>query len=178
MLERVTTLAPATSISAACANLDQFVFIEATAMAQMVGFAWQGDPQAPADYRGLLKAYIRSQVTGCPLPVSNGHSEPSIYEGGRGNLAFRFWHDLTHVRLHRAFDLDGEVEVANAQLDVLAAAGFGAGSLEYELFHADTLGQTLCGVATGDFPQDQLCFARLSLESSLTLAIRAELGKS
>ena len=90
-------------------------------------------------------------------------------------MAFRFWHDFTHVRLGRGFDLDGEVEVATSQLDVLDAAGFRPGSLEFELFHADTLGQTISGVATGDFPSNQLCFARLSIESSLTFAIRTEM---
>ena len=178
MSERAETLAPATSFTTARTNLRRFVRIEATAMAQMVGFGWQGDPQAPADYRSLLRAYVRSQVSGHPLPVSNEHTEPSIYGSAEANLALRFWHDLTHVRLHQGFDLDGEIEVANAQLDVLSAAGFQPGSLEFELLHTDTLGQTVCAVATGDFPKDQVCFARLSLESSLTLAIRAELERS
>jgi hypothetical protein len=65
--------------------------------------------------------------------------------------------------------------VAEAQLGVLRAAGFRAGSLEYELLHADTLGQTLCGAATGGFAQDQTCFARAAVTSSLALAIRSEL---
>jgi len=178
MSDRAAPLAPAPSITAARTNLNRFVLVQAGATAQLVGFGWQADPDAPADYRSLLTAYVRSQVTGCPLPVSNAYTEPSIYGTTEGNLAFRFWHDVTHVRLHQGFDLDGEIEVATAQLDVLGAAGFQPGSLEFELFHADTLGQTLCGLATGDFPRDQMCFARLSLESSLTLAIRTELEKS
>jgi hypothetical protein len=146
-------------------------------MAQIVGFGWKGDPHAPGDYRSLLRAYVRSQVSGQPLPVSDEHTEPTVYGSLEANLALRFWHDLTHVRLHQGFDLDGEIEVASAQLDVLAAAGFQPGSLEYELLHADTLGQTVCAVATGDFPKDQVCFARVSLGSSLTAAIRSELGR-
>jgi hypothetical protein len=145
-------------------------------MAQIVGFGWRGDPQAPGDYGSLLRAYVRSQVGGHPLPVSSEHTEPSIYGSVEANLGFRFWHDLTHVRLHQGFDLDGEIEVATAQLDVLSAVGFPPGSLEYELLHDDTLGQTICATATGTFPKDQVCFARVSLQSSLTAAIRAELG--
>jgi len=171
----VRTLSPAMTLQEACTNLARVVCIEAEAMARLTGFGWQGDPQAPADYRSLLTAYARSQATGCPLPVSSDHNHATIYSGAPGNLAFRFWHDVTHVRLARGFDLDGEIEVALAQLDVLRALGFRPGSLEFELLHADTLGQTLCGAATGNFPHDQLCFARSTIGSSLAQAIRAQL---
>lgn len=166
---------PSAALASARASLSRFVVVEASAVAQHVGFGWRGDPAAPADLRSLLRAYARSRATGLPLLVSDEHSETTIYGSIEANLAFRFWHDLTHVRLGRGFDLDGEIAVANAQLDVLRAGGLGPGSLEHELFHADTLGQTLCGAATGDFPRDQLCFARTSIEHSLRLAIRAEL---
>jgi hypothetical protein len=175
---QLTPLTPSTSFEAARANLRRFVLIEAAAMAQVVGFRWRGDPHAPTDYRTLLQAWVRCQLTGKPLPVSDEHSEHTIYGDDEGNIAFRFWHDVTHVRLDEAFDLDGEIAVAQAQLDVLAAAGFERGSLEYELLHADTLGQTVCGAATGGFPADQICFARVSLTSSLTWAIRQHLTHS
>jgi hypothetical protein len=171
----VATLAPATTFSDACANLNRFVTVIAETWTQFTGFGWQGDPKAPTDYGSLLQAYVRSQLTGEPLPVSNQHSDRSIYGSPEGNLAYRFWHDVTHMRLGLGFELDDEIEVANVQLDVLRAAGFEPGSLEYELLHADTLGQTLAGAAIGSFPANQVCFARLSLESSLSKAIRAEL---
>lgn len=171
-------LSPATSFDAACANLRRFVLIEAGAAAQMMGFGWRGDPDAPADYRSLLHAYARSRMTGAPLPVSDEHADTTVYGDAEGNLAFRFWHDVTHLRLGRGFDLDGEIEVARAHLDVLAAAGFPAGTLEFEMLHADTLGQTLCGAATGDFPTDQICFARLTLTTTLAWAIRHHLSSS
>jgi hypothetical protein len=170
-------LTPATTFDGARANLRRFVLIEAGATAQMVGFGWRGDPDAPVDHRSLLRAHARSLLTGEPLPVSDEHMERTIYVDGRGNLAFRFWHDITHLRLGHGFDLDGEIEVSRAHLDVMAAAGFPPGSLEFELLHADTLGQTLCGAATGRFPTDQICFARLSLTSTLALAIRTELHR-
>lgn len=34
----------------------------------------------------------------------------------------------------------------------------------------------LCSVATGDFPDDQACFARRAVTTSITEAIRAELN--
>jgi hypothetical protein len=168
-------LTPATTFDGARANLRRFVLIMADASAQMVGFGWRGDPDAPADYRGLLHAYARSQFSAAPLPVSDEHMERTIYVDHAGNLAFRFWHDITHLRLGHGFDLDGEIEVSRAHLAVLEAGGFPPGTLEYELLHADTLGQTLCGAATGRFPADQICFARLTLSGTLALAIRGEL---
>jgi hypothetical protein len=176
MSERVTALLPASCFEGACSNLKRFVLIEAAAMVQMVGFGWQADRNAPGDYRGLLRAYASSQATGRPLPVSDEYTEPSIYGSKQATHALRFWHDLIHVRLHHGFDLDGELEVGAAQLEVLAAAGFPPGSLEYELLHGETVGQTVCAVALGKFPSDQVCFGRLSLESGLTAAIRTEIG--
>jgi hypothetical protein len=178
MDNRPAAISPAGSFETARANLRRFVLIQAGALAQMVGFGWRGDPQAPADYRSLLQAYARSQLTSAPLPVSAEHTQRTIYGDDEGILAFRYWHDVTHLRLGRGFDLDGEIEVANTHLDVLNAAGFKPGSLEFELLHADTLGQTLCGAATGGFPADQICFARLSLTSSLTWAIRNQLERT
>ena len=118
------------------ARLDRFVRAQAGAMRDLAGFGWQGDPHAPGDFRGLTEAYVRSQLSGVPLPVSDAHSDQTIFGSRRGNLAFRFWHDLTHLRLGRGFDLDGEIEVANAQLDVARASGFGPGTLEFELLRA------------------------------------------
>lgn len=168
-------LVHAATFDAACTNLSQFMLVQASASAQLAGFGWEGSAAAPETHWGLLRAFVRCQVTGRPLPVSDRDCDRTIYGGRDGNLAFRFWHDVTHVRLARGFDLDSEIAVGNAQLDVLRAAGFPPGTLEYELLHADTVGQTICGAATGDFPADQTCFARLSLASSLELAIRAQL---
>lgn len=160
----------------ASANLSRFVLIQATAMAELVGLSWTPSPTAPSDYRTLRKAFLVSRLTGQPLAVSDEHSAETIYDGPDANYAFRFWHDVTHVRLECDFDLDGELTVSTAHLDVLRAAGWGPGTLEFELLHADTLGQTLCGVATGSFPDDQPCFARRCVVASLTDAIKAEIA--
>jgi hypothetical protein len=165
------------TIDVARTRLNRFVVAQARVMRDLAGFGWRGDPRAPGDYRSLTEASVRSQLSGAPLPVSDANSEHTIYGGRRGNLAFRFWHDLTHLRLGRGFDLDGEIEVANAQLEVVRAVGFGPGSLEFELLRADTLGQTVCSAATGDFPADQMCFVRLSVGSTMSLAIRDEMRK-
>jgi hypothetical protein len=161
-------------LAVAKANLSRFIHIQARATARLVGFGWEPTDQAPADFLALRRAYLASSLTRRPLPVSSEHSDGTIYDDAETNYAFRFWHDVIHVRLACGFDLDSEVTVARAQLDVLAAAGWRAGSPEYELLRVDTLGQTICAVATGEFPRNQWCFARRGITTSIGTAIRAE----
>jgi hypothetical protein len=161
-------------LAQATANLSRFVHAQARASEELIGFGWKLSSDAPSEFTALRRAFIRSRLTGQPLPVSDAHSAETIF-GPSANYAFRFWHDVTHVRLNCGFDLDGEIEVATAHLDVLQAFGWGPGTLEHHLLHADTLGQVLCSVATGTFPDDQVCFARRVVTTSITEAIRAEL---
>lgn len=155
-------------------NLSRFVDSQARAFEALFGFGWIACREAPSDFTALRRAYLRSCLTGQPLPVSDEHSAETIYGQAASNYAFRFWHDVTHVRLGCGFDLDGEIAVATAHLDVLRAAGWGPGTIEHHLLRADTLGQLLCSVATGGFPDDQACFARLALATSIPEAVRAE----
>lgn len=172
----MTTITPASDelLAQAGANLSRFVDSQAKALEVLLGFRWIARRDAPGDFTTLRRAYVRSCLSGEPLPVSDEHSAETIYGQAASNHAFRFWHDVTHIRVGCGFDLDGEIAVATAHLDVLRAAGWGPGSLEYHLLHADTLGQVLCSVATGDFPDDQVCFARRALTTSVSEAVRAE----
>jgi len=157
------------------ANLRRFIGCQAEATARLVGFRWIPTSDAPNDFLALRRAFLASSLTGRPLPVSDEHSYSTIYACPETNYAFRFWHDVVHVRLNSAFDIDGEITVARAQLDVLRAAGWGPGTLEFELLHADTLGQALCVTATGSFPPAQECFALRSVIGSVRSAIQREL---
>jgi hypothetical protein len=163
-------------LAQAKANLSRFIRSQALATAELSGFAWVPDATAPSEYPVLRRAVLRSRLTGEPLPVSDEHSAETVYDSPETNYAFRFWHDMTHVSLDQNFELDAEITVARAHLAVLAASGWGPGTLEYELLHADTLGQALCSATSGDFPVDQPCFARRAVTSTLGEAIRAELG--
>ncbi len=162
-------------LAQATANLRRFVHVQATAAEELLGFGWTAHSDAPSEFAALRRAFLRSSLTGEPLPVSDEHCAGTIYGSPVANYAFRFWHDVTHVRLNCGFDLDGEIEVASAHLDVMRATGWGPGTLEHHLLHADTLGQVLCSVAIGGFPDDQACFARRAVTNSITEAIRAEL---
>jgi hypothetical protein len=156
----------------ASAYLSRFVRAQAAATSQLVGFGWVPSPTAPADFPSLQRAYWKSCLSGRPLSVSDQHCEGTIYAGRDANLAFRFWHDLTHVALEAGFDLDGELAVASAQLDVLQAAGRGPASLEYVMLHHDTIGQTICSAVAGDFPEEQACFVRRCITESLGQTVR------
>lgn len=67
--------------------------------ARDVGFGWQPDPAAPDKYEVLTAAYKHSKATGDALPVSDMHCESTVYTRPAANMAFRFWHDVSHVRL-------------------------------------------------------------------------------
>lgn len=162
------------SYAQASINLSRFVTAQAIAAERLVGFSWKPSANAPSQFSALKRAYLASTWTGQRLLVSDEHCEETIYISALENYAFRFWHDVTHVRMDQGFDLDGEIIVARSHLAVLTAAGWGEGSPEYELFRAETLGRALCFNASGQFPNNQPCFARRAVTSSLGRAIRAE----
>jgi hypothetical protein len=157
-------------------KLERIVVGLATYARQLEGFGWIVDPDAPAEYDALCHAYTRSKATGCPLPVSSRHNGGTIYRSRAANVAFRFWHDLTHVKLGCDFDLEGETRVAMAQLDILRGFGFEPRSPEYRLLFADTFGQTVYNLVIESFPGDQAGFVRTATMSSIAEAIRQALG--
>ena len=167
---------PDARLALASENLTSFVWSQAIAMSKLTGVTWQPSDSAPADYHSLCREYAKALTFGEPLPVSDRFCESTIYVGTEANVAFRYWHDLTHVRLGRGFDVHGEVEVARAHLSILEAYGLGPATIEYQLLSLDTLGQTLCSAATGGFPADQRCFVRNGLRDGLPVAIRKVLG--
>lgn len=156
----------------ATARLEAIVIGLATFARQIEGFGWVGDPNAPDDYDALLRAYAHSAATGAPLPVSSRHNGRTIYPSSTGNLAFRFWHDVTHVKLECDFGLEGETRVAMAQLDILRGFGFDPRSLEYRLLFADTFGQTVYNLVVEAYPADQEGFVRTTITAGMAEAIR------
>jgi hypothetical protein len=131
--------------------------------------------RAPSDYDALRRAYRHSKATGCPLPVNSLHNGRTIYRSRVSNLAFCFWHDVTHVKLGCDFGLEGETRVAMAQLDILRGFGFEPCAREYRLLFADTYGQTIYNIVIESFPEDQESFVRTAITSSVPEAIRRAL---
>ena len=155
-------------------HLTEFVMIQANGLADFVDFGWRPDPDAPSTFDDLHREYCWSSTFKTDLPVSSLYSDTTIYVTPEANYVMRFWHDVTHVRLMAGFDVDGELEVAVAHLDVLRAWGFGPETFEHKLLHADTIGQLYFSLVTGTFPVDQLRFAEACIELGTAEAIERE----
>jgi hypothetical protein len=139
-------------------NLTAFILSEAGRIAEAEGFGWKASASAPSTFEAVLATYEHSQETRERYPVATDGSSTSIYASSEANHAFRFLHDMTHVRLELGFDPDSELYVAVEHLNALRRAGYKVGSLEWHLLHADTIGQVVAGYILGRFVYDQRAF--------------------
>lgn len=158
-------------------NLSRFVREQADESADAQGLGWIGVPNAPSTYQKLRGAFEHSQRTGEPLPISNLYCDDTIYLESADNLAFRFWHDAPHCRLGMSFSLQDEWELSLWHLLQLTAVGLGPGSLEYELFRLDAIGQIILLGVAGRFPFEQVEFVRACAEVGLDQGILRELRR-
>lgn len=143
------------------ATLSSFVEEQAHRAAAEIGFGWRPDSGAPDRYPDLLAAYDRSRSTGAALPVSDLFCDDTVYLDPKTNMAFRFWHDTSHVRLGPSFDLVDELELANWHLVELERhAGQPKGSVAWRLLHADLVGQIYVMALVRRFPLNQGAFVR------------------
>ncbi len=139
-------------------NLTGWVLSEAAKAAEQEGFRWKAVPDPPLGFASVLDAYQRCRETRERYPVAMDGSVASIYAGSEANHAFRFLHDITHIRLELGFDPDAELYVAVEHLNMLRRAGFAVGSLEWHLLHADTVGQLVAGSVLNRFVLNQRAF--------------------
>lgn len=158
--------------------LCRFIVGQAGHAAELLGFGWVGTAQAPNSYDLLIRAFDQSLMTGQPLPVSSRFCDNTMYWLPETNMAFRFWHDTTHIRLNRTFSTEDEYEVANHHLHALERAGYAPSSVEYHLLHADTVGTTYCYAELERFPVHGLQFVLDCLEVGLVEAVALESVRS
>lgn len=166
------------ALVSASMNLSTMFFAEATRLAEQEGFGWRAATDAPNSFEGILDAYQRSKVTGERYPVLTVGSETTILASAEVNHAFRFVHDLTHIRLELGFDPDSEMYVAVEHLNLLRRSGYAVGSLEWHLLHADTIGQIVAGCILGRFVFDQKVFVNDCVQFGLRRAIDVEGGRA
>ena len=126
-------------------NLTGWILAEAAKVSEHEGFGWKAVDDPPDGFAAVLDAYQKCRETGERFPVARSGSATSIYAGNEANHAFRFLHDMTHIRLELGFDPDAELYVAVEHLQILRRSGFMVGSLEWHLLHADTVGQLVAG---------------------------------
>jgi hypothetical protein len=166
------------ALVSASMNLSTMFFAEATRLAEAEGFGWRVANDAPDSFEAVLDAYQHSKATGERYPVLTVGSGTTILASAEVNHAFRFVHDLTHVRLELGFDPDSEMYVAVEHLNLLRRSGYAIGSLEWHLLHADSIGQIVAGCILGRFVYDQKAFVYDAVQLGLRRAIELEAGRA
>lgn len=156
------------------AKLSSFVEDRADRTASEAGFTWRPESNAPDRYLDLLAAYDRSRSTGEALPVSDLFCDDTVYLDPKTNMAFRFWHDTSHVRLGLSFDLVDELELASWHLAELERYGQPKGSVAWQLLHADVVGQIYVMALIGRFPLNQGAFVRDCVVRGFDTGVLAE----
>lgn len=160
----------------AICQLQDFTFRRAGDLEREIGFGYRASECAPSDFDSLVLHYAGCGLTGLPYMVSSLHNETAPL-GVEANLAFRFWHDCTHFRLHADFTHQGEVRVSERQIGEFEAEGVLAHSLPWKLLFAETFGQTECYRRLGEFPVDQTRFTLEYLEHGLPEAVARAGGR-
>ena len=165
-------------LQAARQTLTEFVREQANKAAADLGFGYVAQPGAPHTFERLERAFEQSAQSGDPLPVSNEHSGSVIFTDPAVNFAMRFWHDVNHVRRQLSFHLVDELELSLWHLSVLEAAGFPPNGLEWQLLHADLVGQVYVMSLVRRFPLDQKRFAEGCVGSGFDRAVLDEARRS
>lgn len=158
-------------------DLATFVRRQAVRTEQRLGFGIRPTTVAPSTYQQLRGAYVTSVDSGVPLPISNLYCDDSIYFALSDNVAFRFWHDTSHVALGVSFALEDELELAQWHLEQLERAGFESESLPWKVFHADMVGQIQLMGLIGRFPGHQLRFVTDCIEFGCEPALLDEIRR-
>lgn len=126
-------------------------------------------------YDDLVSAYLNSSSAGRPLPVSSENCEDIVYPDAEDNIAFRFWHDMHHVKLGLNFTPPHELALGQWHLDELPKYGIMPESMAFNMFKFDVLGQNYLIAMAGRFPHHQHRFVRRCLEVGLHRGLLEEM---
>lgn len=157
-------------------ELSDFIVHAASVTETLVGFGWWPSSAAPDSYPALRAAFATSAETGQSLPVSDEHTSQVIYRDAAINLAFRYWHDVSHVLRGLDFTPPQELRLASFQLVALELAGRGPETVAWRLLQADLVGQVYLSAVGRRFPTDQRRFVLTAYEDGLERAILDEIG--
>lgn len=161
-------------IEVARRNQSAFVLHQAEQTAHAAGFGWEARADAPDKYPVLQEHYEQIKRSGGPLHVSSYNSGNIIYTSSEINHAFRFWHDMHHLKLGLSFEFVDEIELALWHLDVAEQAGLRRGSLESQMLEIDLLGQNYLYSVARKHPVNQEAFVLRCLELGLHEGVLAE----
>lgn len=166
-----------TELQLAREELTEFVELMAEQTAQRTGIAWVGTPDAPDTWKALTAAWEESLATGRPLPVSNAACEDVILLTAEANVAYRFWHDVTHLERGRDFTNPHELDMASFHLWEAERYGMERGSLPWRLLHADAVGNVLHWAVLRRYVSNQLVFILNAVQFGLGAALLAEMAR-
>ncbi|WOI86007.1 hypothetical protein [Rhodococcus qingshengii] len=152
------------------------ILSEATRTAEDLGFTWSPSEGAPNTFPELQAAWERSVTTGEPLPVSSLNLDDCFYPSNV-TYALRFYHDSWHMRTGYTFDMYDEVKLAALHMDWLGDHVVDPSKLEYQILHADFMGQALCMTVTRTFVSNQSVFILDCIEYGTDQAIVRELNR-
>lgn len=166
-----------TELQMAREELTEFVLLLADQTARRVGFGWVGTADAPDTWTGLRAAWRESVATRQPLPVSNAACENVIVTSPEANVAYRFWHDVTHLERDRNFSSAHELDMANFHLWEAERHGLEPGSLPWRLLYADAVGNVLHWAVLRRYVVSQKVFILNVVRYGMTAALLAEMSR-
>ncbi len=119
-----------------------------------VGWDIMEDP--PASLAGITAHW---RATG-RLAIYSGHSDRTIYGAEGTNLAFRAWHDWTHIVHQCEFTAAGEFRVCEYQCELIRTLYIPSARTDYwcRIIDAEINGQGAHKAEFGQFPEDQRAF--------------------
>jgi len=123
------------------------------------------DENGPANWEDL-KARRNEKV----MPINPQGAEGSIYGDVPTNIAFRAWHDKTHLDVNGGFDHDGELKTAQEQLRQAKAAGLSEEA--QKALWADTWETFKHHEDHGEFPQNPRAFVASRMADKTPLGAR------
>jgi len=128
------------------------------------------DPNGPSNWEEL-QARRNEKV----MPINPQGGEGSIYKDVPTNMAFRAWHDKTHLDVNGGFDHDGELATAREQLRQAKAAGLSDES--QRALWADTWETFKHHEDNGEFPKNPRQFVAQRMQDKTPLGERVAASK-
>jgi len=164
-------------LTAARAELTEFVQLMADQTRRRTGIDWYPTPDAPNTWKALQATWTNSQVHGVPLPIFDGACQDVIFLRPEDNIAYRYWHDVTHLERDRSFQNPDELDMANFHLWEAERHGLERGSLPWRLLQADAVGNVVHWAVLRRYVTNQQVFILNVVQYGMEVALLAEMAR-
>mgnify|MGYP003640294397 CR=1 FL=1 len=153
-----------TDVNKAILEIKTFLKVQSNKCA-FKGWRFYLDNDAPESFKAL-KEHKASKM----LPIATAGSNTSIY-GTKFNTLFRFYHDVTHLKLDKGFSLEGELAVIDKHIKDIKESGL-LSPLAIQIFLIDTKGQVEYYFHHKSFVKNQRTFLDTALRYGIKRAIQ------